>query len=69
VPSNRIKVKVSKGWVTLEGTVDWEFQKNAAEKAVRKLTGIRGISNLVEVKARVSKGEVKTAIEAALKRT
>jgi osmotically-inducible protein OsmY len=41
VPSSRIKVKVSKGWVTLEGAVDWEFQKNAAEKAVRKLTGIR----------------------------
>jgi osmotically-inducible protein OsmY len=69
VPSRRIKIKVSKGWVTLEGTVDWEFQKNAAEKAVRKLTGVKGVSNLVEVKPRVSKGEVKTAIEAALKRS
>jgi osmotically-inducible protein OsmY/DNA-directed RNA polymerase specialized sigma24 family protein len=68
VPSRRIKIKVSKGWVTLEGTVDWEFQKNAAEKAVRKLTGVRGVSNLVEVKPHVSKGDVKTAIEAALKR-
>jgi osmotically-inducible protein OsmY len=69
VPSNRIKVKVSKGWVTLEGSVDWEFQKNAAERVVRKLTGIKGVSNLVEVKPRVSKGEVKTVIEAALKRS
>ena len=69
VPSNRIKVKVSKGWITLEGSVDWEFQKNAAERAIRKLTGIKGVSNLVEVKPRVSKGEVKTAIEAALKRS
>jgi osmotically-inducible protein OsmY len=69
VPSRRIKIKVSKGWVTLEGTVDWEFQKNAAEKAVRKLTGVKGVSNLVEVKPHVSKGDVKTAIEEALKRS
>jgi osmotically-inducible protein OsmY len=69
VPSRRIKIKVSKGWVTLEGTVDWEFQKNAAEKAVRKLTGVKGVSNLVEVKPHVSKSDVKTAIEEALKRS
>jgi osmotically-inducible protein OsmY len=69
VPQDRIKVKVSYGWVTLEGTVEWQFQKEAAEKAVRKLLGVKGVTNMVEVKARVSKGEVKATIEDALKRS
>jgi osmotically-inducible protein OsmY len=68
VPQDKIKVKVSKGWVTLEGTVDWQYQKSAAEKAVRKLVGVVGVSNLIEVKPAVSKAEVKSSIEAALKR-
>ena len=63
VPKDRIKVKVSKGWITLEGTVDWQFQKTAAEKAVRKLIGVKGVSNLVDVKPQVSKVEVKATIE------
>ena len=69
VPPNRIKVKISKGWVTLEGNVDWQFQKSAAEKAVRKLIGVKGVSNLVTVKPRVSSIEVKSEIENALKRS
>jgi osmotically-inducible protein OsmY len=69
IPGNRIKVKVSKGWVTLEGTVDWQFQKTAAEKTMRHLTGVRGVSNLVEVKPQVAPKEVKAAIEEALKRS
>jgi len=68
VPEDRIKVKVSKGWVTLEGSVDWQYQKSAAEKAVRRLLGVVGVSNLIEVKPAVSKAEVKSAIESALKR-
>ena len=69
VPADHIKVKVSKGWITLEGIVDWQFQKTAAEKAVRKLIGVIGVSNLVDVKPRVSKHEVKATIENALKRS
>lgn len=69
VPSNRIKVKVSKGWITLEGNVEWQYQKSTAEKAVRSLTGVQGVSNLIEVKPEVSKTVVKSAIEAALKRS
>jgi osmotically-inducible protein OsmY len=69
IPPDRIKVKVSKGWVTLEGMVDWQFQKTAAENAVRKLYGVLGVSNFVEVKVSVSKSEVKVAIESALKRS
>lgn len=68
VPSGRIKAKVSNGWITLEGNVDWQYQKTAAEDAVRNLIGVKGVSNFVEVKPRVSKGDVRTAIEAALKR-
>lgn len=69
IPPDRIKVKVSKGWVTLEGKVDWQFQKSAAEKAVRKLYGVLGVSNFVEVKTQVSPTEVKASIESALKRS
>jgi osmotically-inducible protein OsmY len=69
VPADRIKVSVSKGWVTLEGEVSWQFQRTAAEKAIKHLIGVRGISNLITVKPQVSKGEVKAAIEAALKRS
>jgi osmotically-inducible protein OsmY len=68
VPADRIKVKVSKGWVTLEGSVDWQFQKGAAERAVRDLIGVKGVSNLIEVKPKVSATEIKSQIEAALKR-
>jgi osmotically-inducible protein OsmY len=69
VPSDRIKVKVAKGWITLEGSVEWQFQKSAAEKAVRYLTGVKGVSNLIEVKPQVNKMVVKSAIEDALKRS
>jgi len=69
IPADRIKIKVSKGWVTLEGNVDWQFQKTAAENAVRKLYGVVGVTNLIEVKARASKAEIKAEIEASLKRS
>jgi osmotically-inducible protein OsmY len=69
VPADRIKVTVSKGWITLEGTVEWNYQRVAAENAVRHLIGVKAVSNLIEVKPQVSKGEVKVAIEAALKRS
>jgi osmotically-inducible protein OsmY len=69
VPADRIKVKVSKGWITLEGNVEWQYQKAAAEKVVRDLVGVKGVVNLIEVKPRASTAEVKAAIEAALKRS
>src|SRR3979411_2611835 len=54
VPADRIKVKVSKGWITLEGTVEWQYQRVAAEKAVRNLIGVKGVVNLVDVKPQAS---------------
>lgn len=68
VPEGVVKVKVEKGWVTLEGTVDWQFQREAANRAVRKLNGIVGVINKIEVKPRVAIPDVKAKILAALKR-
>ena len=69
VPADKIKITVSKGWVTLEGDVEWQYEKNAAENAVRYLTGVKGVSNLVRVKPRVSPSEIKSKIEDAFKRS
>ena len=63
-----IKVVVKNGWVTLEGSAEWEYQRNRAEAAVRKLRSIKGISNLVTLKPRVAPSEIKAKIEEALKR-
>jgi osmotically-inducible protein OsmY len=68
VPADRIRVKVEKGWVTLEGDVDWYFQKEAAERAVRSLNGVRGVTNLIAVAARPAAQDVKQKIKEALKR-
>src|SRR3954452_21774717 len=54
VPHDKIKVTARNGWVTPEGEVEWQFQKNAAESAVRYLPGVTGVSNLIMVKPRVS---------------
>lgn len=64
-----IKVLVSNGWVTLEGDVEWNYQKERAEAAARRVKGIKGITNFVMVKPRVEPTDVKRKIEEALKRT
>jgi len=69
VPPDRIQIVVKKGWVTLEGDVDWAYQKTAAEEAVRRLTGVQGVSNHVMVKARVTPAGITTRIEQAFKRS
>ena len=69
VPHDRITVKLEKGWVTLEGDVDWYFQKEAAERAVRSLTGVRGVTNLITIRAaRPAPSDVKQKIKEALQR-
>jgi osmotically-inducible protein OsmY len=69
VPDDKIKLTVKNGWGTLEGEVDWQYQKTSAESTVKNLTGVKGITNKIFVKARVSKTQVKTKIEEALKRS
>jgi osmotically-inducible protein OsmY len=69
VPSSKIKVTVSRGFVTLEGEVNWQFQKDAAEEAVRYLDGVTGVANKILVAPAVSPSRVQEAIEDALRRS
>lgn len=68
VPKDSIHVKVQKGWVTLTGTVEWQFERIAAESAIHKLSGILGVTNLVEIKPHVDAPDVRKKILDALKR-
>ena len=69
LPSDKIKVTVKNGWVTLEGNVDWQYQKTLAESAIKKLRGVIGIINNIEVKPKVTPTEVKNKIGEALRRS
>ena len=69
VPNDKIKVTVRNGWVELEGQVEWQFQKTAAESAVRYLPGVTGVTNLVTVKPKVTPTELREQIEEAFKRS
>ena len=68
VPAERIQVKVEKGWVTLKGEVDWNYQRESAEKAVRPLTGVVGVSNAITLKVTTTPANVATRIRDALAR-
>ena len=68
VPADRVKVKVDKGWVTLTGDAYGDYQRRAAERAVRNLPGVRGISNLIAIKTRAEPHDVKHKIEETLQR-
>jgi osmotically-inducible protein OsmY len=68
VPAEKIQVTVSKGWVTLKGEVNWNFEKQDAERVVRRLTGVKGVSNLITVKPSTTPLELKKRIEDALVR-
>jgi osmotically-inducible protein OsmY len=66
--SQSVKPVVRDGWVTLEGDVDWDFQRRMAESTVRSVRGVKGITNLIAVKPTVRPSEVKEKIEEALRR-
>jgi osmotically-inducible protein OsmY len=68
-PADEIKVKVEKGWMTLTGEVTWHFQKEAAEREVRNLMGVRGVSNQVTIKSRVNTANLSDDIQHALHRS
>lgn len=68
LPKDKVKVKVSKGYVTLTGEVDWEYQRQSAELGVKRLLGVRGVTNLITLKPHVRAGDVKHRIEQALER-
>lgn len=68
VPDDRVVAKVEKGWVTLGGELDWDYQRDSAERAVRTLTGVVGVSNLITLKPQVTPADIASRIRAALTR-
>jgi osmotically-inducible protein OsmY len=68
VPSDDVTVKVEHGWLTLRGEVRWDYERRAAERAVRNLPGVKGITNTLVVRPRVEPKDVKEKIENTFKR-
>lgn len=68
IPADKLEVTVSKGWVTLKGEVEYAFQKKDAERAIRYIAGLKGVSNLIQVKPSLFPSDLKADIEKALTR-
>jgi osmotically-inducible protein OsmY len=68
VPGEKIKVQVEKGWITLQGDVEWRFQADEAYKSVAHLVGVKGVINDIKVKPHLSPSGIKTKITTALER-
>lgn len=68
IPTEAVKVRVDDGWLTLKGTVDWNYQRKRAERAVRYLRGVKGVSSLLEVKERATPNDLRQRIKHALER-
>jgi osmotically-inducible protein OsmY len=67
--SEQLKVLVRNGWITLEGEVEWDIQRLSAERAVRRVKGVKGVTNSIQVKPRVEPTEIKRKIEEAFRRS
>ncbi len=68
VPADKVTLTVRNGWVTLEGEVSWQFQREAAFNTVAHLRGVRGVTNAIAVRPTVTPQQVKQKIESALQR-
>ena len=68
ISHDRIKIIVKDGWITLEGAVEWQYQKTAAENAVRHVRGVKGVTNVISVKPKVEATDIKRKILDAFKR-
>jgi osmotically-inducible protein OsmY len=68
IPTETVGVTVSKGWITLDGEVEWWYQKNAAAQVVQHLAGVKGVSNMISIKPRLTAAEVQTDIKSAFER-
>ena len=69
VVAEQIKVLVRNGWITLEGNVEWAYQRLAAERAVRRVKGVKGVTNTIQLKPGVPADEIKRKIEEAFRRS
>jgi osmotically-inducible protein OsmY len=67
--SETMRVLVKDGWLTLEGTAEWNYQRTRAEEAVRRVSGVKGVSNLILLKPRVAPSDIKAKIEEAFRRS
>jgi osmotically-inducible protein OsmY len=69
VPDDLVKARVENGWVELTGEVEWDYQRSSAENAIKGLTGVRGVTNKIDIRAKVVQPlSIKEKIEEALKR-
>jgi len=68
VPRDKVKIKVEKGWVTLDGELEWNFQKEAAKEAVRDLSGVTGVTNNITIRPNTQDEIERKDIERALER-
>ncbi len=69
VPDQNIQVEVEKGWLALEGHLDWQFQKDAAFNAVKDISGLKGVTNLLNIRPRINVPVVRDTIKKALERS
>jgi osmotically-inducible protein OsmY len=69
IPDDRIRITVENGWVTLEGELDWQFQKDAATHAVDYIVGVKGVTNIVTIRPRINVPVVRDTIKKALERS
>jgi osmotically-inducible protein OsmY len=69
IPIDKLDVTVSKGWVTLKGEIEWQYQKQDAERVVRRIQGVKGVSNLIVVKPKATPENLKKRIDDALVRS
>lgn len=69
ISSHNIKTVVKSGWVTLEGAVEWQYQRQTAETAVRRIKGVKGVTNSIVVKPHIEPSEIKRQIQEAFRRS
>jgi osmotically-inducible protein OsmY len=68
ISSEKIKVIVKNGWITLEGQVEWHYQRSTAAHAVRRIKGLKGVSNMIQLKPHAQPSEIKRKIQEAFRR-
>jgi len=69
IPSGTAGVTVREGWVTLDGELEWGYQKTAAESAVQYLAGVKGVTNMITIKPRLAPAQIESAIQGAFERS
>jgi osmotically-inducible protein OsmY len=68
ISSENIKIIVKNGWVTLEGEVEWQYQRDAAETAVRRVSGVKGVSKMLQLRPRAQPSDIERKIQDAFRR-